>query len=115
MLLVGQWVYGRQIVHDDDIARLERWHEDLLHIGKEGATMHGPVGQQRMFAMGAAIELRDDYEGSGLRRLARSAKDDIVDDRRVDLRLTSSPLVNAESVALGDDSPSHASPAPKPD
>jgi transposase len=28
-----------------------------------------------MFAMGAAIEMRDDYEGSGLRRLARSAKD----------------------------------------
>jgi transposase len=28
-----------------------------------------------MFAMGAAIALRDDYDGSGLRRLARVAKD----------------------------------------
>jgi hypothetical protein len=32
-----------QVVHDDDIARAERWHQELLDIGEEGLAVDGAV------------------------------------------------------------------------
>ena len=51
------------------------WFETHAGDSQRGETLNLCGEQQRMFAMGAAIALRDDYDGSGLRRLARVAKD----------------------------------------
>jgi hypothetical protein len=34
---------SRQIVHDDEIARIERWHQHLFDIGQEGIAVHRAV------------------------------------------------------------------------
>jgi len=36
-----------EIVHDDDVARLERWHQHLLDIGTEALTVDWPVDDAR--------------------------------------------------------------------
>ncbi len=36
---------GRQIVHDDRVAGLERWSEHVGHVGAEGLPVHGTVKQ----------------------------------------------------------------------
>jgi hypothetical protein len=54
---------GRQIVHDDDIAGLERRDEQLLHIGKEGNAVHGAVEHH---GGGHAREPECADEGGGL-------------------------------------------------
>ncbi len=38
---------GRQVVHDDDVARRERRHENLLDIGPESHSVHRPVKDHR--------------------------------------------------------------------
>jgi len=34
---------GRQIVHNDDVARLQSWCRHLLHAGEESFSVHRPV------------------------------------------------------------------------
>jgi len=34
---------GGQVIHDDDIAWLEGWHQDLLDISEEGGGVHGAI------------------------------------------------------------------------
>lgn len=36
-------VMGRQVIHDDDVARAQRGREDLVQIGEEGVAVHRPV------------------------------------------------------------------------
>jgi hypothetical protein len=36
---------GAEIVEDHDVARLQRWHEDLFDIGVEALAVDGPVEQ----------------------------------------------------------------------
>ena len=36
-----------KVVHDDDVARLERGHKDLLDIGEEGLAVDGAVQHER--------------------------------------------------------------------
>ncbi len=90
--LVGQWFYW-------EYSKSDRWpnfdhHSGICEIvgsrahlyqsarlethgrdSQRGETLNLYGEQQRMFVMGSAIALRDDYDGSVLRRLARSAKD----------------------------------------
>src|SRR5688572_20694458 len=35
------------VVHDDDVAALERWNENLFDIGQEAWAIHRPIQQQR--------------------------------------------------------------------
>jgi hypothetical protein len=34
---------GREVVEDDDIARAQRRHQDLVDVGAERRTVHGPI------------------------------------------------------------------------
>ena len=36
-----------EIIHDDDIARLQRWYEDLLYVSTEADTIDGAVEDAR--------------------------------------------------------------------
>ena len=38
---------SRQVVHDDDVARRQRGHENLLDVDQEGRPVHGAVEDHR--------------------------------------------------------------------
>jgi len=33
----------REVVEDDDVARAQRWHQDLFDVGEERRAIHGPI------------------------------------------------------------------------
>ena len=38
---------GRQVIHDDDVARLQAWRQRLHHIGLEDGPIHRPIDDHR--------------------------------------------------------------------
>ena len=52
-----------EIVHDDDIARLELWRQNLFDIGEEGGAMHRAIEQHRR---AQAVQAQPSGEGGRL-------------------------------------------------
>jgi hypothetical protein len=61
----------RQIVHQDEIARLERWHQYLFDIGQEGIAVHRAVEDH---GRGQAAKAQSTSEGSGLPMTMRDGR-----------------------------------------
>jgi len=56
-------VMGRQVIHDDDVARAQRGREDLVQIGEKGVAIHRSIQESRC---GQPIEAEGADKRAGL-------------------------------------------------
>jgi len=67
-----------EVVHDDDVAWLERGREELFDISEKDCSVHGAVDHQRR---GDAVVSQAGNEGRGLPMPVRNAGDDALATR----------------------------------